>query len=111
MTTAALADLFPARVTYPEGSHPGFKDKVRVLLFADRAIIFGETKRRDIEVVHDVRLIGFTKPIAARVGYELQLETGEMWVVGRGTGCGCGSPLKRAQQRELLQRAPEEQPA
>lgn len=102
VTDSHLADLFPARVTYPVGSHPGFRDKVRVILFAERALIFAEGKNRVVELVHDLELTRFDRPIAARNAFDLYLTNGEMWQIGRGTGCGCGSPLKRMQTRDLL---------
>lgn len=95
-----LFDIFPARVTYEDGSRV---DKTRVIISEDALYVFRDDPNGP-GVVADpaVMLLSFTGgPLR---GIELQTKAGLIQVV-RSSGCGCGSRVKYYQpfpDRQML---------
>jgi hypothetical protein len=86
--------VFPARVRTPDQTF----DKAKLFVVDGVATVWQVVNRQITEVA---RLDVATHAEAPGVGmlktHTLTSEDGVEWVVEKGSGCGCGSPLKRFQ--------------
>lgn len=84
-----IADRFPAVVCDPDGR---IHDRARVVLTRDEMFVWVENGGGVHELVRQrYQLDGST---VGRGDWSI-LAVGGPWLVQRGHGCGCGSPLKR----------------
>lgn len=95
---------FPAVVTAPDGR---FWPLARLLVEGGDLVVFEHAQGR-VQVAARVQIADASVP-----GRRVQGETPTwtvaepevgLWRITRGTGCGCGSPLKRANVQAILAR-------
>lgn len=92
---AVVLDLFPAEVALPGGTFRG----VRAVATDTRLYVVARDGVRH-QIVLDAGIADW-QPKPGRV-YDVQLDDGSDCQVRRGSGCGCGSPLKRLNVSQIV---------
>lgn len=84
-----VADRHPATVVDPEGT---VIDGARVVLTRDEVFVFVVRESGVVELAREPW--SATDSVLGRSAWRVAGRSG-VWAVERGSGCGCGSPLKR----------------
>lgn len=98
-----LLDLFPCNISSPHGDHV----KTRLIVADGRAYVFDRAANDDGDVVSTIVAADDVVSFESATNWPYRFTTSSGgWVVNRAQGCGCGHPLKRAAQAELLALVP-----
>lgn len=94
LAAPVAASIYPAIVRQPGGAI-AFQ-KVRVVITPEWLVVYGERNdggKRSVKTVAKVAHTGM-RPDPKRSGAWVVDGTDGEWVVDRGSGCGCNSPLR-----------------
>lgn len=91
-----IVDLFPAEVATDETTWRS----ARALITSDRVYVVTRSGPAGWELA---AVLGYTSMVRGRGrSYDLTLDDGSGCQVRKGSGCGCGSPLKRLNRSAIL---------